>query len=323
MAMTRDKALSFMGLKEGASPAEVKKRYYKLAVQLHPDKKGGSEEQFQDLGNAYDELQLKNSPPTFTQANQTAYQSPVDHDSESMMQKSVETTFKARSAFKSSRSIIDIAVRTLELYNHEHVSAIKKLLEEADHTYMEGGKNARIDASNMLSQAAEELAKLSVDPNATEAATIATLIETATTASQAAVKAAAAENRAVKAVVLEGTYAFYVAEDALLEATDCADIAAEAKKTAISVAPEAANPKPIDPFVAMKARHMAARQKQPTSTSKPLGNQDTPSNAPAADTGESTMFKSLRSAYKAVRSVMGPNDNADDDKKRQEGPSKR
>jgi molecular chaperone DnaJ len=45
-----------LGVERGASADEIKKSYRRLAVQLHPDKKGGSEEKFKELNEAYQVL---------------------------------------------------------------------------------------------------------------------------------------------------------------------------------------------------------------------------------------------------------------------------
>lgn len=316
MPMTRNEALAFMDLNEGASPEEIKKRYYKLAVQFHPDKKGGSKEKFQALGNAFEELSTT-KPSASSRATQPEYKNATYNNIDSMMQKSVETTFKARSAFKASLFIIDLAARTLELHHNDEASSIQEITRKAEGTYMQAGENARIDAVQLLTQAAEKLTTLSVGSNTPETAILVKIAETATTASRAAVQAADAEKRAMQATVLKGTYAFCVVEDALLDATDCADMAAEAKKAAILAAPDAANPKPTDPFAEMKARH-ANRRQQASITSNSLNEADsknTPSAPSTTKTNTSHIFNALRSAYHTVRSKLSSDDNTHDDKK--------
>lgn len=46
----------FMGLKRSCSQDDLKKRYYKLAKQYHPDKSTGDTKLFQALKNAYDNI---------------------------------------------------------------------------------------------------------------------------------------------------------------------------------------------------------------------------------------------------------------------------
>ncbi len=45
-----------LGISKGASADEIKKAYRKLAVQHHPDKQGGDEAKFKELGEAYEVL---------------------------------------------------------------------------------------------------------------------------------------------------------------------------------------------------------------------------------------------------------------------------
>lgn len=44
---------SALGLDENASNDEIKKAFRKLAMQHHPDKKGGNKEKFQEINEAY------------------------------------------------------------------------------------------------------------------------------------------------------------------------------------------------------------------------------------------------------------------------------
>ena len=46
----------FMGLKRSCSQDDLKKRYYKLAKEYHPDKSTGDTKLFQALKNAYDNI---------------------------------------------------------------------------------------------------------------------------------------------------------------------------------------------------------------------------------------------------------------------------
>ncbi len=45
-----------LGITKGASDDEIKKAYRKLAVQYHPDKEGGNEAKFKEIGEAYEVL---------------------------------------------------------------------------------------------------------------------------------------------------------------------------------------------------------------------------------------------------------------------------
>ena len=48
-----------MGVNKSASQDEIKKAYYKLAHQFHPDKKGGDENKFKEINEAYQVLSDK------------------------------------------------------------------------------------------------------------------------------------------------------------------------------------------------------------------------------------------------------------------------
>jgi len=45
-----------LGVSESATAEEIKKAFKKLAVQHHPDKKGGNKEKFQEINEAYQTL---------------------------------------------------------------------------------------------------------------------------------------------------------------------------------------------------------------------------------------------------------------------------
>ncbi len=55
MATKRD-YYEVLGVGKNASADEIKKSYRRLAVQYHPDKQGGSEEKFKEIGEAYEVL---------------------------------------------------------------------------------------------------------------------------------------------------------------------------------------------------------------------------------------------------------------------------
>jgi DnaJ-domain-containing protein 1 len=42
-----------LGISKSADATAIKRAYRKLAVKLHPDKEGGSQEKFKELGEAY------------------------------------------------------------------------------------------------------------------------------------------------------------------------------------------------------------------------------------------------------------------------------
>lgn len=50
---------ALLGITESATADEIKKAFKKLAVQHHPDKKGGNKEKFQEINEAY---QVLNDP---------------------------------------------------------------------------------------------------------------------------------------------------------------------------------------------------------------------------------------------------------------------
>lgn len=58
-----------LGLQEGASKEEVKKAYRKLSKKYHPDVKGGSEEKFKEISQAYEILTDDNKRHQYERAN--------------------------------------------------------------------------------------------------------------------------------------------------------------------------------------------------------------------------------------------------------------
>lgn len=61
--LSRQKALEILALEPDASEAEITKAYRKLALQMHPDRPGGSTEAFQKLNNAKTALTLDAKQP--------------------------------------------------------------------------------------------------------------------------------------------------------------------------------------------------------------------------------------------------------------------
>lgn len=54
--MSKRDYYEILGIAKGASEDEIKKAYRKLAVKFHPDKEGGDEAKFKELGEAYEVL---------------------------------------------------------------------------------------------------------------------------------------------------------------------------------------------------------------------------------------------------------------------------
>ena len=60
-----------LGIDKGASDGEIKKAYRKLAHKYHPDKKGGDEEKFKEINEAYQTLSDKTKRAQYDQFGQT------------------------------------------------------------------------------------------------------------------------------------------------------------------------------------------------------------------------------------------------------------
>ena len=60
-----------LGVSRNASQEEIKKAYYKLAHEYHPDKKGGDEQKFKEINEAYQVLSDKNKRAQYDQFGST------------------------------------------------------------------------------------------------------------------------------------------------------------------------------------------------------------------------------------------------------------
>jgi molecular chaperone DnaJ len=60
-----------LGVEKSASPEEIKKAYYRLAHEYHPDKKGGDEAKFKEVNEAYQTLSDKDKKAQYDQFGTT------------------------------------------------------------------------------------------------------------------------------------------------------------------------------------------------------------------------------------------------------------
>ncbi len=112
--LTRSQAAAILGLPINAEPDEAKKKFYKLALKHHPDK-GGNQEQFKLINNAYEVMEepysgsMQNIYSTSSTHNNSYRQSSTD-------QQSTDESFKlqrnkaiirsmAQSCFKSQHEL--------------------------------------------------------------------------------------------------------------------------------------------------------------------------------------------------------------------------
>jgi len=70
--MSQDNYYTILGVNENASQDEIKKAYRKLAVKHHPDK-GGSEETFKKISEAYDTLSDENKRQQYNNRNNNPF----------------------------------------------------------------------------------------------------------------------------------------------------------------------------------------------------------------------------------------------------------
>ena len=59
------KLYDIMGLEKNASDDQIRKTYKRMAIKLHPDKQGGSQEKFKELQMAYGILKDKEKRETY------------------------------------------------------------------------------------------------------------------------------------------------------------------------------------------------------------------------------------------------------------------
>jgi molecular chaperone DnaJ len=64
-----------LGVSRDATQEEIKKAYRKLAVQYHPDKEGGDEQKFKEIGEAYEVLGDPQKRQSYDRVGHEAYQS--------------------------------------------------------------------------------------------------------------------------------------------------------------------------------------------------------------------------------------------------------
>ncbi|HNY35823.1 MAG TPA: molecular chaperone DnaJ [Candidatus Pacearchaeota archaeon] len=62
---------NILGVEKNASPEDIKKAYYKLAHQYHPDKKGGDEAKFKEINEAYQTLSDKDKRSQYDRFGKT------------------------------------------------------------------------------------------------------------------------------------------------------------------------------------------------------------------------------------------------------------
>src|SRR5436189_6363322 len=74
--MTKRDYYDVLGLQKGATEEEIKKAYRKLAIKYHPDKNPGdkaAEEQFKELGEAYEALSDPQKRAAYNQYGHAAF----------------------------------------------------------------------------------------------------------------------------------------------------------------------------------------------------------------------------------------------------------
>lgn len=122
-----------LNIPKTASDEEIKKAYKKLAIKLHPDRKGGDEEKFKELAAAYEVLSDKNKRQIYDQFGEEGLkQGGMPNMDPFNMFFNMDSFFHGRNRGKKQQKkcepvIVQIEVTLEQLYNGDNIIKTLKL----------------------------------------------------------------------------------------------------------------------------------------------------------------------------------------------------
>ena len=132
--MSQDNFYKILGVQENATQDEIKKAYRKLAVEHHPDK-GGSEDEFKKISEAYDTLGDENKRRQYDNQKNNPFGGFGGNPFEDLFNGGYQP--RKRTA---PDSVIDVTVGVLESYNSSDKVITYSRKQECDSCHGTGGE---------------------------------------------------------------------------------------------------------------------------------------------------------------------------------------
>lgn len=140
--MKQDNFYNVLGVEENATQDEIKKAYRKLAVEHHPDK-GGSEDKFKTISEAYDTLGDENKRKQYDNQRKNPFGGFGGNPFEDFFNGGYQT--RKRTA---PDSIIDVTVSVLESYNSSDKVITYNRKHECNGCHGSGGEKTNCPTCN-------------------------------------------------------------------------------------------------------------------------------------------------------------------------------